>query len=94
MPDGSRMDFLPVAKAKPSRSDSNTSVITCLRTEGCCVERIPAREQQSENMGTAMQTPSFLKLVKLKWQKELIHMLSINKKVCSAELAVLLMPNT
>ncbi|KAJ7415111.1 hypothetical protein BTVI_39409 [Pitangus sulphuratus] len=33
MPVGSRMDFLPLAKAKPIRSNSSTSVITYLRTE-------------------------------------------------------------
>ncbi|KAJ7415437.1 hypothetical protein BTVI_38069 [Pitangus sulphuratus] len=58
MPAGSRTDFLPLAKASPIRSNSNASVVTCLRTEGCCTEEIPVREEQSENMGTTMQTPS------------------------------------
>ncbi|KAJ7407705.1 hypothetical protein BTVI_62250 [Pitangus sulphuratus] len=58
MPASSRMDFLLLAKAKAIRSDSNISVITYLRTESCCAERIPAREEQSENVGTTMQTPS------------------------------------
>ncbi|KAJ7400820.1 hypothetical protein BTVI_101793 [Pitangus sulphuratus] len=49
MPAGSRMGFLPLAKAKPIRSDGNTSVIAYLRTEGCGTERIPAKEEQSEN---------------------------------------------
>ncbi|KAJ7407714.1 hypothetical protein BTVI_62354 [Pitangus sulphuratus] len=57
MPASSRMDFLPLAKAKAIRSDRNASVVTYLRTEGCGTERIPAREEQNENMGTTMQTP-------------------------------------
>ncbi|KAJ7396180.1 hypothetical protein BTVI_147630 [Pitangus sulphuratus] len=61
MPASSRTGFLLLAEAKPIRSDSNTSVITYLRTEGGCAERIPAREERSENMGTTMQTPSKFK---------------------------------
>ncbi|KAJ7395246.1 hypothetical protein BTVI_156714 [Pitangus sulphuratus] len=57
MPASSRMDFLWLANAKPIRSDSNASVITYLRTEGYCEERIPARDEQSENIGTTMETP-------------------------------------
>ncbi|KAJ7425175.1 hypothetical protein BTVI_03856 [Pitangus sulphuratus] len=57
MPAGSRMDFLLLAKAKQISSNSNTSVITYLRTEYCYAEEIPAREEQSENMGTTRQTP-------------------------------------
>ncbi|KAJ7408378.1 hypothetical protein BTVI_59760 [Pitangus sulphuratus] len=57
MPTGSKMDFLLLpAKAKPIRSNSNASVITYSRKEGCCAERIPARKERSENMGTTMQT--------------------------------------
>ncbi|KAJ7400338.1 hypothetical protein BTVI_106358 [Pitangus sulphuratus] len=57
MPASSRTDFLPLAKAKPIRSNSNASVITYLRKESCCAERIPAREERSENIGTTRQTP-------------------------------------
>ncbi|KAJ7415514.1 hypothetical protein BTVI_37893 [Pitangus sulphuratus] len=52
MPAGSRMGFLSLTKAEPIRSDSNASVITYLRTEGCCAKRTPAREERSENTGT------------------------------------------
>ncbi|KAJ7395466.1 hypothetical protein BTVI_154668 [Pitangus sulphuratus] len=59
MPAGSRTSFLPVAKAKIIRSNSNASVITYLRTEGYCTERIPTREEQSGNMGTKRSTLRF-----------------------------------
>ncbi|KAJ7407702.1 hypothetical protein BTVI_62227 [Pitangus sulphuratus] len=51
MPAGFRMGFLPLAKA--------ISMITYLRTEVCGTERILARGERSENMGTTRQTPSF-----------------------------------
>ncbi|KAJ7400153.1 protein pxr1-like [Pitangus sulphuratus] len=40
MPAGSRPDCLPLAKAKPIRSNSNTSAITYLRTEECLQKKI------------------------------------------------------
>ncbi|KAJ7396575.1 hypothetical protein BTVI_143870 [Pitangus sulphuratus] len=44
MPDGSRTDFLLLAKAKPIRTNSNAPVITHIRTEECCTEGIPTRK--------------------------------------------------
>ncbi|KAJ7399005.1 hypothetical protein BTVI_119276 [Pitangus sulphuratus] len=49
MPVSSRMGFLPLTKADSIWNDSDTSVITYLRTECGCAERIPAKEEQSEN---------------------------------------------
>ncbi|KAJ7411926.1 hypothetical protein BTVI_48139 [Pitangus sulphuratus] len=46
MPAGFSTGFLLLVKAKPIRSDSNASVITYLRTEGCCEEAVTPWEAQ------------------------------------------------